>query len=201
MATSLQTAPGWPPGLRIDRAFLTAAAAAEALATLRVEVPWESHTFTIFGRTVPMPRRIQMFGPHGYAYSGVHHPPRALGPTLTGLQRRIEEALGVPFNSVLANLYRDGSDSMGWHTDDDYPHGGQPAVASLSLGATRRFRLRTRASPSDNRPRQTLSVDLTPGSLLVMDGAVLRDWQHAIPRTRKPVGARINLTWRQMEGP
>ena len=189
--------PGAPNGLRWIPDLLTPSEASACFAALLAEVPWEDHTFTIFGRTVPMPRRICMFGSHGYRYSGVCHPPRPLTPTLVGLLQRIEVRTGLAFNSVLCNLYRGGGDSMGWHTDDDYPHGGQPVIASLSLGATRMFRLRPRRAAG---PRRSVGLPLSSGSLLCMDGAARVDWQHAVPRTRKPVGARINLTFRHMTG-
>lgn len=184
-----------PPGLLLLPPLLPPEEAARLLATLVAETPWEAHTFTIFGRTVPMPRRIQLYGPHGYRYSGLLHPARPLTPTLEALRSRVELATGLAFNSVLLNLYRDGQDSMGWHQDDDYPHGGQPAVASLSLGATRRFRLRPRGGGPG------LSLDLDSGSLLVLSGEALTGWQHAVPRTARPVGPRLNLTWRHMTGP
>ena len=91
-----------------------------------------------------MPRLIAMYGPVGYRYSGVVHPPRPLPPRLDAIRRRVEEVAGRAFNSVLANLYRDGRDSVGWHRDSDYAHGGQPDIASVSFGATRRFDLRDR---------------------------------------------------------
>ncbi|MCB9779642.1 MAG: alpha-ketoglutarate-dependent dioxygenase AlkB [Alphaproteobacteria bacterium] len=184
----------WPEGLALAP-LLSGEEAAAAMAALVEEVAWEGHSFTIFGRTVPMPRRIQMYGPHGYDYSGVRHPPRALTPTLRALQTRVQDALARPFNSVLCNLYRDGADGMAWHTDDDYEHGGQPVIASLSLGATRRFRLRPRGGGPG------LSIDLVAGDLLTIDGAARTDWQHAVPKTRRAVGPRINLTWRQIQAP
>jgi alkylated DNA repair dioxygenase AlkB len=183
-----------PPGVRYLPGLLSPTEAAAAFDGLLAEITWEDHTFTIFGRTVPMPRRIQMYGPHGYRYSGLVHPPRPLLPRLDELRLRVEAATGLGFNSVLCNLYRDGRDSMGWHRDDDYAHGGQPAVASVSLGATRRFLLRPvgggRSTP----------VELEAGSLLVLDGEGRTAWEHALPRTSRPVGARINLTFRSMAG-
>lgn len=191
-----------PPGLRYLPGVLTPDECREHLAGLIAETPWEDHTFTIFGRTVAMPRRIQMYGPHGYDYSGVQHPPRPLTPRLHLLRQRVEEVLALPFNSVLCNLYRDGQDSMGWHRDDDYPHGGQPVVASLSLGAVRRFRLRPRKRrdrPADGSA--SVGIDLEDGSLVVLAGAVRTDWVHAVSRTSRPVGPRVNLTFRHMTGP
>ncbi len=112
---------------------------------------------------------------------------------LAALRDRLRKELGVPFNSVLANLYRDGRDAMGWHSDDEPELGAEPVIASLSLGAARRFVLRRR---DDHAVKQTLV--LAPGSLLVMRGACQRDWQHALPRTAKPVGPRLNLTFRHI---
>jgi alkylated DNA repair dioxygenase AlkB len=100
----------------------------------------------------------------------------------------------VDFNSVLANLYRDGRDSMGWHSDDEPELGSQPAIGSLSLGATRRFVLKHR-----NDPSRKLVLELPHGSLLVMRGATQANYRHALPRTSRPVGPRINLTFRQIQ--
>jgi len=188
--------PPLPPGARYLPGILPPAAAEAHLAALLDETPWEHHTFTLFGRTVPMPRLIQMYGPHGYHYSGVHHPPRPLTPRLQALLHLASEAAGAPFNSVLLNLYRDGQDSMGWHSDDDYPHAGNPAIGSLSLGATRRFRFRKKTAKPE-----TLSLDLETGSVLVMDGAACTEWQHALPKSARPMGPRVNLTFRFMAGP
>ena len=111
-----------------------------------------------------MPRRVAFYGPHAYAYSGHLHPARALTPLLEALRRRVEEASEHPLNTVLLNLYRDGNDSVSWHSDDDYPHGGHPAVASLSLGAARRFRI------AEKRGTGRYDLELTSGGLLVMEG-------------------------------
>ena len=96
-------------------------------------------------------------------------------------------------NSVLLNLYRDGQDSMSWHSDDEPELGPAPVIASLSLGATRHFRLRRRG-----QTRTTLSLDLEGGSLLLMEAPLQQHWQHCIPKTRRQTGPRINLTWRQI---
>ena len=98
------------------------------------------------------------------------------------------------FNCVLLNLYRDGSDSMGWHSDDEPELGDAPDIASLSLGATRRFLLRHRTERS-----RRFALDLTDGSLLLMRAPMQAFWQHCVPRTRRPVAPRINLTWRYIE--
>jgi len=160
------------------------------LAGLLGELDWEEQRFTIYGRTMPMPRLIAMYGPVGYRYSGVVHPPRLLTARLDTIRRRVEAVTGRAFNSVLANLYRDGDDSVGWHRDSDYAHGGQPDIASVSFGATRRFEVR------DGRARA--AEDLASGSVLVMTGDAVARWWHRVPKTKRPVGPRVNLTLRHM---
>jgi alkylated DNA repair dioxygenase AlkB len=182
-----------PPEFRWFPGWLDAAAADALFARLAVDTPWEDPTVRVAGRVLPVPRRIAFFGPFAYAYSGVTHPPAAMPAPVDAVRRRIEATAGHPFNTVLLNLYRDGSDSVSWHSDDDYPHGGHPAVASLSLGATRRFRIAAKRGG-----RATTHVDLTAGSLLVMEGRSQLDYRHALPKTARPVGARINLTFRFM---
>ena len=140
-----------------------------------------------------MPRLIAMYGPAGYRYSGVVHPPRPLTDLLDAIRRRVEAVTGRRFNSVLANLYRDGRDSVGWHRDSDYAHGGQPDIASCSFGATRRFEFRERASG-----RRGGAVDLGSGSLLLIQGDAIARWWHRVPKTTRPVGPRVNLTFRHM---
>lgn len=181
-----------PDGFTLVGDFLDPAASLEHFDGLLAELAWEEQRFTIYGRTMPMPRLIAMYGPVGYRYSGVVHPPRPLTPRLDAIRRRVEEATGKPFNSVLANLYRDGRDSVGWHRDSDYAHGGQPDIASLSFGATRRFEVRDR----DGRSRA--AVDLESGSLLLMRGDAVARWHHRLAKTSRPVGPRVNLTFRQM---
>ncbi len=183
-----------PEGLTLFRALFDPAASGAHLAGLLAETEWEEQRFTIFGRTMPMPRLIAMYGPAGYRYSGVVHPPRPLSPRLDTIRRRVEDVTGRAFNSVLANLYRDGNDSVGWHRDSDYAHGGQPDIASVSFGATRRFELR------DGRGRACAAVDLEAGSLLVITGEAIARWWHRVPKTSRPVGPRVNLTFRHMVG-
>ena len=179
-----------PAGFTLVPLF-DAAASTAALDGLIAELDWEQQTFTIYGRTVPMPRLIAMYGPVGYRYSGVVHPPCPLPARLDAVRVRVEGASGRRFNSVLANLYRDGRDSVGWHRDSDYAHGGQPDIASVSFGATRRFELRDRAGAR-------ASVDLASGSLLIMSGDAVARWWHRLTKTTAPVGPRVNLTFRHM---
>jgi alkylated DNA repair dioxygenase AlkB len=133
-----------------------------------------------------------MYGPVGYRYSGVVHPPRALPPRLDAIRRHVEAATRRRFNSVLANLYRDERDSVGWHRDSDYAHGGCPDIASVSFGVTRRFDLRERPGAA------RIGIDLPSGSLLVMTGPAVARWWHRIAKARRPLGPRVNLTFRYM---
>ena len=171
-----------------------AAASAAHLAALVEDLDWQSQEFTIYGRTMPMPRLIAMSGPVGYRYSGVVHPPRALTPRLEDIRRTVTTVTGRDFNSVLANLYRDGCDSVGWHRDSDYAHGGQPDIASVSFGSGRRFELRD----ADGRSR--VALELESGSVLLMTGAAVAHWWHRVPKSRAVTGPRVNLTYRHMIG-
>jgi alkylated DNA repair dioxygenase AlkB len=110
------------------------------------------------------------------------------------LKAKVEGACGRPFNSVLLNLYRNGVDSMGWHSDDERELGERPVIASVSLGATRRFRLRHKKR-TDVEP---VVVDLEHGSLLIMRGETQRFWKHQLPKTRKVSESRLNLTFRSV---
>jgi alkylated DNA repair dioxygenase AlkB len=175
-------------------AFLAPAEADAMLAALDAAIAWERHHVRIFGREIPAPRLSCWIGDPGaaYTYSRVRFEPRPWPPLLAGLRARVAAAAGEAFNSVLANRYADGADSMGWHADDEPELGTDPVIASLSLGAVRRFALRHKAT----RARRDLA--LGHGSLLVMRGATQANWQHALPRTARPLGLRINLTFRRV---
>ena len=171
--------------LLFDPAFLAPAEAASCLAQLTAEVVWEQRSIRIFGREMPQPRLTAWHGDPAarYTYSGLTWEPRPWTPTLQHLHQRVEAATATRFNSVLLNLYRDGRDSMGWHADDEPELGPEPAIASLSLGATPPF-----------------GLDLPGGSLLLMRGATQQHWQHALPKTVRPTGPWLNLTFRWVAG-
>jgi len=166
---------------------------------LLATIPWETHRIRLFGREVASPRLSCWIGDSGtgYTYSRTRFEPRPWPPALAVLRPRIEATCHARFNSVLANLYRDGNDSMGWHSDDEPELGAQPVIASLSLGAERclRFRRRlprgVRATPAD-----TLRLPLPHGSLLCMAGRTQHLYRHDLPKTRVPTAARLNLTFR-----
>jgi len=171
----------------------TPAESSALFAELREKLPWHQEQLLIFGRERPVPRLVSWHGDPDarYAYSGVLHEPAPWTAALTQIRERVQRLAGGRFNSVLANLYRDGRDGMGWHSDDEPELGREPLIASVSFGATRRFRLRHRREKS-----LTHALDLTDGSVLVMSGATQHHWQHAITKTARPVGPRINLTYR-----
>ena len=160
---------------------------------------WAQEHARFGAKVIALPRLTAWYGDVGYAYSGVYHPPSPWPVPLARLRDSLG-ALAAPGsgtgigpqrpNSVLVNYYRDGTDSMGWHSDDEPSLGYEPTIWSVSLGATRRFVLRHRASG------HKVSVDLTHGSLFVMAGACQRCWQHALPKVARPVGPRLNLTFR-----
>ncbi|MBX7194531.1 MAG: alpha-ketoglutarate-dependent dioxygenase AlkB [Sandaracinaceae bacterium] len=164
---------------------------------LVAELPLAPESIVIFGRPVETPRLVSFHGePHArYGYSGRVFEPRPWTPGLSSLRDAVEELVGVRFDCVLVNHYRSGDDAMGWHADDE-PELGPAAprdvlIASLSLGAPRRFVLRHR-----RRTKERRELSLGEGSLLVMGGATQHRYQHAVPRTAKPVGPRTNLTFR-----
>lgn len=128
-----------------------------------------------------------------YRYSGTDFIPSPWDPRLSALAKQLSDDFGVPFNSVLCNWYQHGQHSMGWHSDDEPELGKQPVVASVTLGDQRRFILRRR---DDHTCRH--EYPLGHGHLLVMKGDTQALWEHSIPKTRKPVGPRINLTFRQV---
>jgi alkylated DNA repair dioxygenase AlkB len=173
--------------IRLIAPFLVPA----AFKRLRDEVDWQQEEITLFGRVHAVPRLIAYYGDVAYRYAGVDHPPRPLPGLLDSLQRIAEEASAFTFNSVLCNFYRHGQDGMGFHRDNE-PGIDTRCIASLSFGAARRFRLRHRES------RETVTLDLADGSLLLMLDCQ-EAWEHTIPRTKRPVGGRINLTYRKID--
>jgi len=162
--------------------------------TLLHEMAWQSEEIVVLGKHVLVPRLVCWHGEAGavYRYSGVEHEPRPWTPTLRTIRGHVTKTCGVAFNTVLGNLYRDGADSMGWHADNEPELGPEPVIASLSLGATRLFKLR------HNRSKQTMDIRLTSGSLLLMCGPLQSYWRHAVPKTKQAVGPRINLTFRRI---
>jgi alkylated DNA repair dioxygenase AlkB len=196
--------PGWQalplPGaeLALWPQWLAPSEADDLLADLLATVPWETHRIRIYGREVDSPRLSCWIGDPAatYVYSRTRFQPHPWTPSLAALRERVEQACGARFNSVLANLYRDGRDAMGWHSDDEPELGGRPVIASLSLGAVRRFRFK----PRQGGTRHDIhAIELGHGGLLRMAGDTQRLYKHDVPRTSATVGARINLTFRWID--
>jgi alkylated DNA repair dioxygenase AlkB len=191
----------------LHEGFVAPREAARLFAALLDEVPFAQRPIIVFGREVMQPRLSAWIGdPEAvYRYSNVVHEPLPFGPTLSRLRAEISAFTGVPFNSVLCNLYRDGEDAMGMHSDSEPELGHDPVIASLSLGAERKFVLRARQpveargsarEPNKDAPAQALT--LGAGSLLVMRGSTQREFKHGVPRVRGVLGPRINLTFRHI---
>lgn len=182
-------------GLAFDPHWMPPAAAQALFVALQAEIGWEIHRLRLFGRELDSPRLSCWIGDPGaiYAYSGSRFQPHPWPAALLPLRARLGAELRIDFNSVLANLYRDGRDCMGWHSDDEAGLGPQPVIASLSLGATRRFVLKHRHDAA-----QKLELPLPHGSLLLMREDTQRHYRHALPRTARAVGPRINLTFRRI---
>lgn len=176
-----------------DPNFLRGEFADSLLADLLGQVPWEQDKITIFGKTYPQPRLTALYGNNGksYTYSGIRMQPRPFPESVLHIKLRVEEQCQHSFTTCLLNLYRDGSDSNGWHSDNEKELGIDPVIASVSLGAPRAFLMKHRQKRSE-RYRLTLGH----GSLLVMAGPMQHHWLHQVPKTRKPVGERINMTFR-----
>ncbi|HAS6347222.1 alpha-ketoglutarate-dependent dioxygenase AlkB [Vibrio sp. IRLE0018] len=172
--------------------FLDQEQANQVFAALMHSLAWEQKYIRMFGQQVLQPRLQAWYGEERYHYSGLTMEPLPWTPMLKALKVQCELAADTTFNSVLANLYRDGQDSMGWHQDNEAELGSNPIIASLSLGETRRFVLQHKVT------KQKIEFELTSGSLLVMGGTTQHFWQHCVPKTAKNKSERINLTYRKI---
>jgi alkylated DNA repair dioxygenase AlkB len=170
--------------------FFNSAECEQMFRSINDETPWEARNIVLFGKEVPQPRLACWYGDLAYSYSGITLDPRPMTPTLLEIKQRCEQAASARFNSVLVNLYRDGQDSMGLHADDEPELGVEPIIASVSFGGERNFRLRHRQS------KDLQQISLATGSLLVMSGLSQECWMHDVPKTKKFVEPRINLTFR-----
>jgi alkylated DNA repair dioxygenase AlkB len=178
--------------VRLHERALAEADAERLFEELMALTPWRHEVATVMGRRVPIPRLTAWHGAAGYVYSGIRMTPAPWNAPLLEIKAAAEACAGHAFNSVLLNLYRGGRDSVSWHADNEPGLGRDPVIASISLGATRRFQMKHR------QRGDRLALDLPPGSCLVMAGATQHHWLHQVPKTSRPVGPRINLTFRAM---
>lgn len=156
---------------------------------------WRQETVTVYGKDHPIPRLQTWLGRESisYTYSGKTFISEVWPSEIEALATQVSEVAHTRFNSVLGNLYRNGQDSMGWHSDDEPELGVQAVIASLSLGATRDFALRQRSAT-----RQHSKIALTHGSLLIMHAGMQQKWQHSVPKRQGVKSPRINLTFRKI---
>ncbi|QEM11907.1 alpha-ketoglutarate-dependent dioxygenase AlkB family protein [Mucilaginibacter rubeus] len=157
------------------------------------ETPWKQDKMKIYGKEVNFPRLTAWYGESDevYVYSGVVNVPVRFSPLLLDIKQAAERQSGHRFNTALLNYYRDGNDSMGWHSDDETELGGNPVIASVSFGASRVFQFKHKR---DKHAR--VSIALNNGDLLIMQGQTQHHWLHQVPKTSKMQGARINITFR-----
>ena len=163
------------------------------LETAIASVEWEQPTIRIYGRTHNVPRLVAWFGTDAYSYSGVRHRAAAMPEWVAAAKGEIEALTGATFNSVLLNYYRDGRDSVAWHADDEPELGTEPTIASWTIGASRTFAVKAR-----NAEGPRWNVPLGDGDLLIMSGRSQLDYLHSVPKTTRPIGPRLNLTFRKV---
>ena len=172
------------------------AAADRYFESLQQSLEWTQEKITMYGKTHNVPRLSAWYADSGipYTYSGITAYGLSWTKPLLEIKQRVEQLAGVNFNSVLANLYRDGSDSVSWHADDEIELGPKPVIASLSLGYERVFQLKHKTN------KQLKANFLLPhGSVLVMSGSTQQHWLHQIAKSKKSMGPRINLTFRYVD--
>lgn len=159
---------------------------------LKENILWKQESMNMYGKRVDFPRLTSWYGDNEkpYSFSGITLNPNPWSKDLLEIKEKIEPKANANFNSVLLNRYRNGSDSISWHTDAEKELGRNPIIASVNFGATRNFQLR------HIETKEKMDIDLTHGCLLIMQGELQHFWQHQIPKTTKPVTERINLTFR-----
>lgn len=170
------------------------ALADEYLNALKTELPWRQDAIRMFGKTINIPRLQSWHGDPEcvYTYSNLTLQPLPWSHSLTALKKRCEQLSQSAFNSVLANWYRDGNDSMSFHADDEPELGINPVIASVTLGEARPFVFKHKET------KATYTQHLAHGSILIMAGATQSHYLHGIAKTKKPIGGRINLTFRHL---
>lgn len=180
--------------LGLIRSFYQGRYANSLLQQLSAEIDWLEEQLVVYGRRVTVPRLMSWHGDPGmhYRYARIDHPPSPWTETLLRIREDLQNCCHSSFNSVMANLYRNGRDSMGRHADNEAELGAEPVIASISLGASRLLRFR------HNHNGQTLDIELGHGDMLLMSGTLQQHWQHELPKTGRSKSARINLTYRKI---
>ena len=155
-------------------------------------IDWKQEKMNMYGKILIFPRLTAWYGDSEkhYTFSGITLTPNSWTKELLEIKKEIEPKCKVRFNSVLLNLYRNENDSISWHTDAEKELGKNPIIASVNFGATRKFQLR------HQQTKERIEIELKHGSLLIMQGELQHYWQHQVPKTKKEIGKRINLTFR-----
>ena len=160
---------------------------------LKNEIDWKQEQINFFGKTHDIPRLTAWYGDLGksYSYAGISVEPLSWTDTLLQIKEKIESVSNVKFNSVLLNRYRSGNDGVSWHSDDEPELGVNPIIGSVSFGQSRPFHLKHKDLEGVKE-----KVTLEHGSYLLMKGETQHKWLHQIPKSKKEMGERINLTFR-----
>lgn len=181
--------------VQYDGGFYAFAKAEQLFNALQEETPWRQNKITIFGKIYDEPRLTQLYGDHQmeYSYSGITFKALEWSPLLKSIKDDIEAATGYDFNICLVNLYRSGTDSNGWHADNEKELGKNPVIASISLGQERFFHLK-----HNEHKEWRYKFALKSGSLLLMAGETQHTYKHQIAKTKRDIQPRINLTFRKV---
>lgn len=188
--------PGLPDSnIKYFKNFLSAEEAEFYFQKFMKDISWQQHYIKIFGKTIAQPRLSALYAKtqKSYTYSGLTLVPLPYLKEMEELQQKLELISNAKFTHCLANLYRDGNDSMGLHADDEKELGENPVIASLSFGETRKFRLKHKIDK-----KIKFEIELHPGSLLLMQGKTQHFYKHELPRATKSLNPRINLTYRRI---
>ena len=181
--------------IRYYPSFLEPEAAGRLFTTLRDTTPWRQEKVRVFGKWYNQPRltALAAINDKPYTYSGLELRPVNMSAEVLELKNKVEALSGKTFTTCLLNYYREGRDSNGWHADDEKELGKNPVIASVSLGAERVFHLKHKTKALKHK------MELENGSLLLMAGETQHHWQHQLPKTKRPVGGRVNLTFRYIQ--
>ena len=200
MSKTTPPTPNWQPELpdaqlRYYQNFLSVDRANHYYNTFLETIPWQQDDLKVFGKVYAQPRLTSLHSNSlsTYTYSGLTLQPHPMTEALLELLHQIQTVSHHDFNCVLLNLYRNGADSNGWHADNEKELGKHPQIASYSFGAPRFFHFKHRKIKS-----QRHKMALHHGSLLLMEGSMQEHWLHQIPKTKKPLQPRINLTFRKI---
>lgn len=172
--------------------FINVPTANNYLEAFKNNIEWKQESMNMYGKQVMFPRLTAWYGDNDkpYSFSGIKLNPTVWSKELIEIKNLIEPACNVEFNSVLLNLYRDGNDSISWHTDAEKELGKNPLIASVNFGAERKFQIR------HNETHETHNIILKHGSLLIMKGELQHYWKHQVPKQKAVLKERINLTFR-----